>query len=183
MLADGGSAEDALQQRIVQEHIIQFVRTMPAGDTTETQVTAIGTAFWRMLDGSRRAHLHPDESSSRETLKTQVNAALVQMNSPWFRFFITPRTGARFGASSLSGAGDEWGAGSAGGCRVESSTYRVSAETGGNSKYRIVKLPGLNHLFQTCKTGHLQSTNRLKKRWLRWPWKRFWRFIRDVTQN
>jgi hypothetical protein len=52
---------------------------------------------------------------------------------------------------------------------------RKALENAGNKNYEVDELPGLNHLFQTSKTGGigLASILKLKKRSLPSPWKRW----------
>jgi fermentation-respiration switch protein FrsA (DUF1100 family) len=75
------------------------------------------------------------------------------LTTPWFRAFLTydPRPAlekVKAPVLALSGALD---------LQVppkQNLPVVVAAlEAGGNADYEIVKLPGLNHLFQTAKTG------------------------------
>jgi hypothetical protein len=39
----------------------------------------------------------------------------------------------------------------------------VSELAGGNKDYKVVALPGLNHLFQTCKTGSVAEYSQIEE--------------------
>jgi hypothetical protein len=83
----------------------------------------------------------------------QIGAAIQQLTSPWMRYFLTydPATALRQVACpvlAINGSLD---------LQVPPAlnlpAIRKALEAGGNKHYEVDELPGLNHLFQTAKTG------------------------------
>jgi len=83
----------------------------------------------------------------------QIGAAIQQLTSPWMRYFLTydPATALRKVACpvlAINGSLD---------LQVPPAlnlpAIRKALEAGGNKHYEVDELPGLNHLFQTAKTG------------------------------
>jgi fermentation-respiration switch protein FrsA (DUF1100 family) len=83
----------------------------------------------------------------------QANAAIQTLTSPWFRYFLTydPATALRkltCPVLVLDGSKD---------LQVSPAqnlpAIRKALEEAGNKHFEIDELPGLNHLFQTAKTG------------------------------
>ncbi len=83
----------------------------------------------------------------------RVEAELKKIVSPWFRFFLSydPRIileKVRCPVLAINGDRD---------CQVNAKTnlaaIKTALEKGGNKDVTEVVMPGLNHLFQTCKTG------------------------------
>jgi uncharacterized protein len=93
------------------------------------------------------------EKLSGQVTDAQLGATLQQMNSLWMRYFISydPATAlaqVTCPVLALNGSKD---------LQVSPSqnlpAIRKALEAGGNKHFEIVELPGLNHLFQTAKTG------------------------------
>jgi fermentation-respiration switch protein FrsA (DUF1100 family) len=86
-------------------------------------------------------------------LEDGVNQAMLQMGSPWFRFFLQydPRAAlrnVRVPVLVLNGELD---------LQVDPAQnvpeIRKALEEAGNKEYTVTVLPGLNHLFQKAGTG------------------------------
>jgi pimeloyl-ACP methyl ester carboxylesterase len=80
-------------------------------------------------------------------------AAIHQINNPWFRFFLTfdPRQTlrkVRCPVLAINGEKDLQVP-----CRQNLSEIAKALHEGGNQSIRTVEIPGVNHLFQPCKTG------------------------------
>ena len=98
------------------------------------------------------------ENELREKLagripKAQLGAAIQQVTSPWFRYFIAydpSLTLAKVKCPVLAINGEK-------DLQVPPSqnlpAIRKALEAGGNKDVEVDELPGLNHLFQTAKTG------------------------------
>jgi pimeloyl-ACP methyl ester carboxylesterase len=93
------------------------------------------------------------EATSGSMLEDGVNQAMVQMGSPWFRFFLQydPRAAlrnVRVPVLVLNGELD---------LQVDPAQnvpeIRKALEEAGNKEYTVTVLPGLNHLFQKAGTG------------------------------
>ncbi|HEY5027114.1 MAG TPA: alpha/beta hydrolase, partial [Candidatus Angelobacter sp.] len=83
----------------------------------------------------------------------QMNAQIKSLTSPWFRYFLTydPTTALRrvkCPVLAINGQKD---------LQVSPAqnlpAIRKALEDGGNKHFEVDELPGLNHLFQTAKTG------------------------------
>jgi fermentation-respiration switch protein FrsA (DUF1100 family) len=93
------------------------------------------------------------EKFSGQFTEAQLSASIMQMNSAWMRYFISyDPAGALSKVTcpvlALNGEKD---------LQVPPKqnlpAIRKALEAGGNKHFEIVELPGLNHLFQTAKTG------------------------------
>ncbi|HLK54214.1 MAG TPA: alpha/beta fold hydrolase, partial [Candidatus Angelobacter sp.] len=93
------------------------------------------------------------EKLSGQATDAQLGATIEKMNSPWMRYFISYDPAPALAkvtcpVLALNGSKD---------VQVSPSqnlpAIRKALEAGGNKHFEIVELPGLNHLFQTTKTG------------------------------
>ena len=115
----------------------------------------------------------PDDLESKvtETLKSvfsavelaengfakNVKAGVAQVASPWFRTFLTlePRDAlskVKCPALVINGEKDLQVD-----PRLNLPAIRAALQKAGNKQFEIVEYPGLNHLFQTCKTGSVSE--------------------------
>jgi uncharacterized protein len=85
--------------------------------------------------------------------EAQIGATIKQVSSPWFRYFLAydPAVALRkvtCPVLAINGEKD---------LQVPPKqnlpAIRKALEAGGNKNFEVVELPGLNHLFQTAKTG------------------------------
>jgi fermentation-respiration switch protein FrsA (DUF1100 family) len=106
----------------------------------------------------------------RESIST-VNptirdAALAQLNmalSPWMRYFVTydPQTAlekVKCPVLALNGEKDLQVP-----PRQNLPAIEKALRSGGNKDFKAVELPGLNHLFQTCKTGSVAEYQQIEE--------------------
>jgi fermentation-respiration switch protein FrsA (DUF1100 family) len=93
------------------------------------------------------------EKFSGQFTEAQLSESIMQMNSPWMRYFISYDPAVALSKVTcpvlvLNGEKD---------LQVPPKqnlpAIRKALEAGGNKHFEIVELPGLNHLFQTAKTG------------------------------
>lgn len=133
--AAGASAEVIARNREVQERSFAIIKKEKDPAEAEKQLRA---AYRELVKGD---------------LPQQLEAEIKRINSPWFRYFINhdPRTTlkqvkvpvlALFGERDLQVAPKE-----------NLAAVKAALEEGGNKRFRAEILPGLNHLFQTAKTG------------------------------
>ena len=136
-LASGGSEEAAKQTREIEHAILHIIKT-------ETDVAARQAKLTALAAGT---------PGLQQTL-TQQSASL---NSPWFRYFLNydPRpalAGVKVPVLALNGAKD---------VQVDPAQNLPAIEAalrkGGNRDITIKLMPGLNHLFQPCKTGEVSE--------------------------
>ena len=93
------------------------------------------------------------EKMAGDTPEAQIGLQIKQFTSPWFRYFLTydPATALRkvtCPVLAINGEKDK---------QVLPSQnlppIRQALEQAGNQHFEVDELPGLNHLFQTAKTG------------------------------
>ena len=132
----GGVSEGAAKQTREMEHaILQILKTEPDPAARQAKLAALAE----------------DKPQLQQILKQQAPV----LNSPWFQFFLNydPRptlAGVRIPVLALNGAKDT---------QVDPAQNLPAIEAalrkGGNRDVTIKLMPGLNHLFQPCKTGEV----------------------------
>jgi len=109
------------------------------------------------------AGLSEDEKNKPEYSKENFQSQMAVLLGPWFRFFLIfdPRPfleNINIPVLAMNGEKD---------LQVDPEQNLPEIEKAlkqsGNENFRIVKLPGLNHLFQTCKTGSLSEYSRIEE--------------------
>jgi len=96
------------------------------------------------------------EETARKHLEAQLGSAAARINevlTPWFRFFLSydPRPTlmkVRVPVLAINGEKDTQVP-----AKEDLAAIEQALKDGGNRDYKIVLLPGLNHLFQTSSTG------------------------------
>ena len=147
--AEGVTDENLLQiQRTTQLALIDTVLEA-AADATQDELVA--AAVKRLTESL------PETSLPEGSLKETVSAGIQRMHSPWFRFFLTyePATllqRVKCPVLALNGEKDVQVD-----PRLNLSAIEAALEKGGNTRFRTVEFPGLNHLFQSCATGGLSE--------------------------
>ena len=92
------------------------------------------------------------DAASEEVEKRQATI-LKQLTSPWFQYFVKydpapTLSKVKCRVLALNGERDLQVS-----PKENLTAIRKALEAGGNKNFRIVELPGLNHLFQECQTG------------------------------
>jgi pimeloyl-ACP methyl ester carboxylesterase len=108
------------------------------------------------VETSRRLYEAVKEGKSEEELAKIAGEGAPQVKallSPWFRFFLTydPRDTlkkVKCPVLAINGEKDLQVV-----CEGNLKGIEEALQAGGNERFKIVALPGLNHLFQTCRTG------------------------------
>ena len=95
------------------------------------------------------------EKMEGDVPEAQIGIQIKQITSPWFRYFLTydPATALRKVTCAvlvLNGELDKQVL-----PQQNLPPIRKALQEGGNEHFEIDELPGLNHLFQTAKTGSL----------------------------
>ena len=147
--AQGVTDEAVLKaQRDMQVALIDTVINAPV-DATQDELVA--SAMLILAD------VLPADASEEETLKAAVSAGIERVKSQWCRFFLTHEPGpvlkkVKCPVLALNGEKD---------VQVDPQlnlpAIREALRQGGNTRFETVELPGLNHLFQTCRTGGLSE--------------------------
>jgi pimeloyl-ACP methyl ester carboxylesterase len=143
--AAGANNRALATQRRYQELIFRALKQGKDDDAAEKR-------FNQLLD-EEMAKLPEGEKKDTAALTKEVRRQFKQVNNPWFRYFVThdPRPALRkvtcpvlalFGEKDLQVPPREH----------LPEVARALAE-GTCRDYTVAHLPGLNHLFQTCKTG------------------------------
>jgi pimeloyl-ACP methyl ester carboxylesterase len=123
-------------------------------DTVKTEKDNAAAAR-KIRDGIAKmsADMTPDQRNAAKAVIAQLERQMKTLTSPWFRAFLTfdPRPvleKVKVPVLAMSGSLD---------LQVPPKqnlpVIAAALEARGNPDYEIVKLPGLNHLFQTAKTG------------------------------
>jgi pimeloyl-ACP methyl ester carboxylesterase len=137
--ASGGSDEQAATNRAAQAAMFAAVKE-------EDDPAVLRTRFREALAPSLAAI--PEEAR-----EAQVQAQLAQLDSPWFRYFLTydpvpALRGLEQPVLAINGEKDTQVPPQE---NLEAIAQALAA--GGNDDVETVELPGLNHLFQTAVTG------------------------------
>jgi hypothetical protein len=123
---------DAAKTAAVQRDVLRLVETESNQATLEKEI---------------RAKMHG------EVPEAQIGMEIRQFTSPWFRYFLTydPATALRkvtCPVLAINGSLDKQVL-----PQQNLPALRKALQEAGNKHFEIEELPGLNHLFQTAKTG------------------------------
>jgi len=144
-LAAGMPAEQAERSRQVERIVLDVAR----------QETDPETAKRKIREGIQKlsAGFPADERKAVETSIPEIEKQIGTLTSPWFRMFLSydPRPAlekVKVPVLAMNGSLDLQ-------VTPQQNLPAIAAalEAGGNPDYQIVKLPHLNHLFQTAQTG------------------------------
>lgn len=109
------------------------------------------------------ADMAPKEESKHAEFKAELTGGLKELSSPWFRFFLAHDPGAVLEKVScpvlaLNGEKDT---------QVDPELnlprIRDALKTAGNERSAVEEIPGVNHLFQTCRTGGVSEYNTIEE--------------------
>ncbi len=107
----------------------------------------------KRMDRLQRTYTNGMYPMMNEDQKKAIDAKIATVNTPWFRFFLTydpypTLTKVHCPVLALDGSKD---------LQVPADENLAAIERalkeGGNKNFKTMKLEGLNHLFQQCKTG------------------------------
>ncbi len=143
--AAGASEAEVEKQRRDQEAIFTVLRGVKDPAEREKQVRAIISRQIEELSAEKKK----EQAPSKEYLEAQIKSVL----SPWFLFFLDydPRPAlrkVRCPVLALNGEKDTQVA-----VDLNLGAIEQALRAGGNRQATCVRLPGLNHLFQHCRTG------------------------------
>jgi fermentation-respiration switch protein FrsA (DUF1100 family) len=93
------------------------------------------------------------EKMAGEAPEAQIGTSIKALTSPWFRYFLTydPATALRKVTCPVLAIGGEKDTQVP--VKQNLPAIRAALEQAGNKHFEVDELPGLNHLFQTAKTG------------------------------
>ena len=130
--ASGSSHEEAVKAGARQREILTIVETEKDASALEKKVK---------------------EKMAGEASQAEIDGAIKQLTSPWMRYFLTydPATALRkvkCPVLAINGEKDTQVP-----PKQNLPAIRKALEEAGNKHFEVDELPGLNHLFQTAKTG------------------------------
>jgi len=141
-----GADKKALKNQLdVQKRLFEIVKTEKDEKKAETRMRDIAKAAVESLPEDQRKALGKADAL--------IAAQLKMVRSPWFRYFLTydPRpTLAKVHCPVLALIGEKDRQVPA---RENLSQIESTLRAAGNNRVMVKELPGLNHLFQKCKTG------------------------------
>jgi hypothetical protein len=147
--AAGASEEEAMRNNALQERLFEVVKAEPDPEAAKPLLEEVmRTGLAEMTEAEREAAGLTGEQEE-QVVQTQVR----QVNSPWFRFFLTydpvpTLQKVKVPVLALNGERD---------LQVPPKqnlpVIEAALEEGGNPDATVMELPGLNHLFQDATTG------------------------------
>jgi pimeloyl-ACP methyl ester carboxylesterase len=144
----GGANEDQLKlQRQLQRRIFDVVRAEKDDEAAAKKINlALDEEFARLKD---------DDKKDLAEIKKQVAGQTKLVLTPWFRYFLAydPRPAlrkVRCPVLALNGEKDFQVD-----AKLNLKEIALALKEGGNKDFTTRELPGLNHLFQSCRTGSL----------------------------
>lgn len=148
--AGGASEERIARSRAQQETIYDILKSEPDPDQAAEVLTgAVRAAFEAMTEAERSQVGVADEASLDQAVAAQIQ----QVNTPWFRYFLTYDPApvieqVTVPVLAINGEKDLQ-------VPYEENLREIEAalQRGGNANYEVHALPGLNHLFQHAETG------------------------------
>ena len=113
----------------------------------------------KVIEEKTRALLAKQYGDNKEV----IEKGMQQMLNPWFRYFLTYNPGpalekVKCPVLALNGSLDLQVAPKENLAAIESALKK-----GGNKNYTVKELPGLNHLFQTAKTGSVSEYSQIEE--------------------
>ncbi len=143
--ATGADAATLARQKAIQERMFAVVRKEKDNAAAEKKIKAAIQELTATLDKKEKKEM----TAAMPALEGQTKMLL----TPWFRYFLQydPRPALRkvtCPVLALNGEKDLQVD-----ARVNLKAIAGALKEGGNKDFTTRELPGLNHLFQTCKTG------------------------------
>ncbi len=145
ILKASGVPEDKIKESTaIPTRMIAIIKETPDPKAAETKLKAANDeAMTKLPEAERKAMAESDPNGT----------ALARLTTPWFRTFLDhdprPTLGkVRCPVLALNGELDLQVP-----CKDNIEAIRQAITSGGNARLTARALPGLNHLFQTCKTG------------------------------
>ena len=159
----GGVSEEAIaENRARQETIFEVLKSEPDLGPAGEAIEAIVRAGFETASEEELAQAGVTDSAS---LETAVAAQVQQVNSRWFRYFLTYEPAETIEqvtvpVLAINGEKDLQ-------VPYEENLREIEAalQRGGNTRYEIHAFPDLNHLFQHSETGHPNEYQAIEETW------------------
>jgi uncharacterized protein len=148
-----GVPEESLAQQA------EFNRAVYAVVKEQADDTVAKREIEKLID----EHASDAEDASTKQALTQLRAQIPRLLGPWFRGFLesdpgTTLRGVRVPVLAMNGELDLQVP-----AKQNLPAIVAALEAGGNRDYTAVKLPGLNHLFQTALTGSPEEYEKIEE--------------------
>lgn len=158
--ADGASQEFIDRDRQVRTSIYQLITQEPDTAKAEKEVQNILSEYLTSLPESQKIEA---ETLPFAFTPKKVDMLVKVFNSPWYRFFWSYNAADALRHITIpvlcvNGERD-WIASP----KTVFSRLQDGLTAAGNKDYTLVELPGLNHSFQTCKTGSIAEYGTIKE--------------------
>ncbi len=144
--AEGATDEEIANGRRAQERIFEIVKMDVTPKERERRLQALASDLVTSLSERQREALGGNEEA-------YVQGQIRMVGSPWFRYFLTYDPAptlrkVRVPVLAINGELDLQVP-----AKVNLQAIERALKEGGNRNYEVHELKGLNHLFQTAKTG------------------------------
>jgi pimeloyl-ACP methyl ester carboxylesterase len=153
--AMGASEEQQKAQPEIQERIFNIVLTEKDPKVAEPKLRAL------MEEVAKK---QPDaQKLPKEQLDSQINAQVMFVNSPWFRFFLTYDPAPTLSRLQIPVLAVNGSLDLQVNAAINLPAIEDALKDGGNKDFTIKEFPGLNHLFQHAKTGTLAEYSQIEE--------------------
>jgi uncharacterized protein len=151
--AEGMSGEEIEKELNTSKEIYELIKTVKDTAVLRERVREV---FARAFSDTNVENQNSDNDA-------YINMQVNQVTSPWFRFFLQHDPYAELAklkvpVLAINGEND---------LQVPSKENLKAIEDalteGGNDNYKLVEMPGLNHLFQTSETGAVSEYNKIEE--------------------
>jgi uncharacterized protein len=151
----GASEKDLDRQKDMQKRLFDIMKS-------ESDPQKAGVAMREALK-KLVSELSPEERKQAGDVDSQAETEIKKIESPWFRFFLSfdPRPTlekVRCPVLALNGEKDLQVP-----PKENLAEIAKALKKGGNTQVTTRELPGLNHLFQTCKTGSVSEYGEIEE--------------------
>lgn len=158
--AEGATELELSGSKKMTEAMLEVVRKTEDSIPTKELVQRIADKSFEKMNETERKEIFDETSGD---LKPEVQAGLMRATTKWFREFIKydPQTAlknVKCAVLALNGELD---------LQVDPKLnlpkIKSALESAGNSNFKIVELPKLNHLFQKCETGAVSEYQQIEE--------------------
>ena len=154
---EGGTRSEQERQRQIQERVIEVAKRWDSSAETAERVQELNEKLLQEMMMSSEEEGLTWNDDDRQRLSLAIESSLKQLNSPWFRMFLTheplPVLGrVRCPVLALNGSLDVQVD-----PKINLPKIAQALRDAGNEHGRVLELPGLNHLFQNATTGSISE--------------------------
>jgi uncharacterized protein len=153
--AEGRSEEEVQKSVKIQRKLFQMIKEINDDETLKSKIAEIFREDYAMLTDEDKKQMGDPEAYLQMQLKT--------ITSPWFKYFvrydpIPTLEKVKCAVLAINGEKDLQVP-----PKENLSAIENALKRGGNKNYETLMLPGLNHLFQTSKTGAVSEYSQIEE--------------------